>query len=238
MPSYPEPDAYETQTGGETDDIDQPERHSVDMLDENLHQNDHARATGFVGKSSEIQWLRTVASLHPKRVDGDIDGVPPAPSSEHVQGTEQVNSFSFWLDAEDVDVDVFVDPYDLPRLEIAERLVQCYMLKVHNSFPILPRKSFEDQFRVYYRALQNGNAPRLSPKWQAILNLVFAIGAKYSHVSQAIWRANESDHVTYQARARTFGLNEFTLTSHPDIPQIQSLGLLALYWLTVGQVSR
>jgi hypothetical protein len=137
-----------------------------------------------------------------------------------------------------VDVDFFVDPYDLPQLETAEHLLNCYMSKVHDSFPILPRKTFEDQFRKYFKALANGNAPRLSPKWQAILNLVFAIGAKYSHLSKAKWQADERDHLMYQARARAFGLNETTMTNHSDVPQIQSLGLLAFYWLSVGQVSR
>jgi hypothetical protein len=148
------------------------------------------------------------------------------------------NLHSFWTDSKDVDIDFFVNPYDLPQLEVAERLLGCYMSKVHNSFPILPRKTFEDQFRKCFTALANGNAPHLSPKWQAILNLVFAIGAKYSHVSKANWRADERDHLIYQARARAFAMNDATITGHSDVPQIQSLGLLAFYWLSVGQASR
>jgi hypothetical protein len=110
------------------------------------------------------------------------------------------------------------------------------MLKVHDSFPILPRKAFEDQTRVCFRALRNGNPLHLSPNWQAVLNLVFAIGANYSYFHNTSWRAD--DHLMYQARARAFGLNEATITSHPDVPQIQGLGLLAFYWLSTGQVSR
>lgn len=203
-----------------------------------MHEDDQARATGFVGKSSEVQWLRAVAAAQAERTDEETAGTSARRRGSCAPGNEQVSSFSFWADGEHVDMNLFVDAYDLPQLEIAERLLQCYMLKVHDSFPILPRKPFEDQFRVYFRALQNGIAPRLSPKWQAILNLVFAIGAKYSHLVQASWQADERDHLIYQARARTFGLNETTITSHSDIPQIQSLGLLAFYWLTVGQVSR
>jgi hypothetical protein len=144
---------------------------------------------------------------------------------------------SFWTDNKDVDVDFFVNPFDLPQSGVGERLLGCYMSKVHDSFPILPRKTFEDQFRKCFTALANGNAPQLSPKWQAILNLVFAIGTKYTHVSKAIWRADERDHLIYQARARAFGLNDATITGHADVPQIQTLGLLAFYWLSIGQVS-
>ncbi|KAJ8108543.1 hypothetical protein OPT61_g8101 [Boeremia exigua] len=211
---------------------------SLDLLDEDLHISDRARATGFVGKNSEVQWLRAAAMAQAERPDEEASSTQRRGSYASGPKSEQISSYSFWADPESVDTDFFVDSYELPPLEIAERLLSCYMTKVHDSFPILPRKTFEDQFRKYFTALANGNAPRLSPKWQAILNLVFAIAAKYSHLSKASWQADERDHLIYQARARAFGLNDSTVTMHPDMPQIQSLGLLAFYWLSVGQVSR
>lgn len=211
---------------------------SLDLLDEDLHINDRARATGFVGKNSEVQWLRAAALAQPERTDEEGGFMSRRESYALGFGTEQISSYSFWTDSESVDVDFLVDPYDLPQIEIAERLLDCYMSKVHDSFPILPRKTFQDQFRKYFKALTDGNAPRLSPKWQAILNLVFAIAAKYSHLSKSKWQANESDHLVYQARARAFGLNDTTMTVHSDVPQIQSLGLLSFYWLSIGQVNR
>jgi hypothetical protein len=112
------------------------------------------------------------------------------------------------------------------------------MAKVHPTFPILNRRVFEEQFRTYFRAVRNGSPPRLSAKWQMILNLVFAIGAKYAHLVNAEWRGDEKDHIIYQARARAFDLNQDIITNHPDLSRIQGLGLLAFYWLAVGQVSR
>jgi hypothetical protein len=109
------------------------------------------------------------------------------------------------------------------------------MSKVHDSFPILPRREFTEQTRVYFGSLRNGNAPRLNPKWQIVLNLVFAIGANYMHLNEG-WSADS--HVTYQARARNFGLSEAAVVCHTDVPQIQGLGLLGFYWLSVGQVNR
>lgn len=210
----------------------------MDLLDEDLHNDDRARATGFVGKNSEVQWLRSVALAQSDPRDKDA-GIPiHKRTASWIPGSDQVTSFSYWTDGDHVDVDYFVDPYELPSANVAERLLECYMLKAHDSFPILPRKTFEDQFRKYFAALQHGNAPRLSPKWQTILNLVFAIGAKYSHLLKASWRADDRDHLMYQARARAFGFNESTVTTSPDVPQIQSLGLLAFYWLSIGQISR
>ncbi|KAF3048120.1 hypothetical protein E8E12_010551 [Didymella heteroderae] len=240
-PSMPDTDANGSQesrdlgTLGHQDELD---TESLDLLHEDLHVNDRARATGFVGKNSEVQWLRAAALAQPERADEGPSNFQRRGSYAPSLGNEQISAFSYWADSENVDIDFFVDPYDLPALDIAERLLSCYMSKVHDSFPILPRKTFEDQFRKYFTALANGNAPRLSPKWQATLNLVFAIGARYSHLSKASWRADVRDHLIYQARARTFGLSEQTITHHPDVPQIQSLGLLSFYWLSIGQVSR
>ncbi|CBX93466.1 hypothetical protein IAQ61_009158 [Plenodomus lingam] len=236
-----ESDTYASQdsrdyTGEEYDgDVD---THSLDLLDENLLEDGRARATGFVGMNSELQWLRAVALAPRERIDEQPAGPSTQRKPSCVPPGEQVNSFSFWADHDSVDLDVYIDPYELPQRDAAERLLQCYMLKVHDSFPILQRKTFEGHFRVYFTALQTGNAMHTSPKWQAILNLVFAIGAKYSHLVKANWRADERDHLVYQSRARAFVLNESTFTSPADVLQIQGLGLLAFYWLSIGQVSR
>jgi len=241
-PSHPESDTYGAHEGRDytsVDDVEDVDTYaSSSLLDENLLENDRARATGFVGRSSEVQWLRAVALAQLERANDESVGQAAQRRASCVPGSEQVSFFSYWMDGENTDLEPFIQPYEMPPPEAADRLLQCYMLKVHDSFPILPRKPFEDQCRTFFRALHNGNAPRLSPKWQAILNIVFAIGARYSHLIKASWRADERDHLIYQARARTFGLNETALVNHSDLPQIQSLGLLAFYWLTVGQVSR
>lgn len=210
---------------------------SMDLLDEDLLKDDRVRATGFVGKNSELQWLRTIM-LQLERGDESPNVSDRRGSSYGVENIEQVSTFNFYLNSESVDLDYVIDPYELPTPETAERLLQCYMATVHDSFPILPRKKFEEDFRKYFRAVRVGTAPRLSPKWQAIMNLVFAIGAKHSHLVKARWEADEVDHLIYQARARAFGLNEFALINHPDVHQIQVFGLLAFYYLSVGQISR
>ncbi|KAI1663940.1 Fungal specific transcription factor domain containing protein [Pyrenophora tritici-repentis] len=238
-PSNLEVDTQSSQGSVDVGNADFFERHEtegLDLLDEDLHSRDEARATGFVGKSSEIQWLRTVALAQGERIDGDWPGAVPQRQHAYASGSDQVSSFSFWVDSDDVSIDFYVNAYELPQPELAEHLVQCYMLKVHDSFPILPRKAFGDQTRAYFAALRSGNAPRLNPKWQAILNLVFAIGANYAYLLNKDW--DGGDHIIYQARARAFGMSEAAMTSHPDVPQIQGLGLLAFYWLSTGQVSR
>ena len=211
---------------------------SLDLVDEDLLKDERARATGFVGKNSEVQWLRAIVLQLERTEDESAKPKSERRPSYAPSNIDQVSSFSFYSDNESIDPDFYVVPYELPAPDVAERLLNCYMSTVHDSFPILPRKLFEDQFRRYFKAVQSGSAPRLSPRWQAILNLVFAIGARYSHLTKASWRGDERDHIMYQARARKFGLSENALTNHPDVPQIQVAGLLAFYYLSVGQISR
>ncbi|OAG07114.1 uncharacterized protein CC84DRAFT_1117220 [Paraphaeosphaeria sporulosa] len=208
---------------------------SLDLVDENLHETDQARATGFVGPGSEVQWLRSFLLL--ERGDSDA-ATSKRGSSANTTNNEQVSTITFYLDNKNVDPEFPVEPYELPTADVAEQLLNIYLEKVHDSFPILPRKLFQDQCQKYFEALNHGSALRLSAKWQAILNLVFAIGAKYSHLVKANWQADERDHLIYQARASAFAWNENTLGQHPDLPQIQVAGLLAFYHLSVGQVSR
>jgi hypothetical protein len=146
------------------DHFESLETEGLDLLDEDLHQ-DETRSTGFVGYSSEVQWLRAVALAQTDKAHADWTGSTAQRQGPYAPSSETVSSFSFWADCDDVSVDYYVDPYDLPQPDIAEHLLQCYMSKVHDSFPILPRKAFEDQTRMYFTALRNGNAPRLSPKW-------------------------------------------------------------------------
>jgi hypothetical protein len=227
-----------SQESGELSGTEYFERHeteALDLLDEDLHSKDKARSTGFIGKSSEVQWLRAVILAQHERTDTEWPRSEPQRRPSVAPGSEQISSFSFWTDCDDVSVNFYVDPYELPQPDFAEHLIRCYMLRVHDSFPILPR-NFEEQTRVYFTALRAGNAPRLNLKWQAILNLVFAIGANYSYLYNKDWPTGDAN--VFQARARAFGLNEASLTTHADVPRIQGLGLLAFYWLSIGQVSR
>jgi hypothetical protein len=111
----------------------------------------------------------------------------------------QTSSCSFYLDNETVEMDFMVDPFELPPFETADRLIKNFMESVQDSFPILAQKTFLSQFYHHYTSLGRGAPVKLPQKWQAILNLVFAIGAAYSHLTEADWRADGnytfSDHL-------------------------------------------
>jgi hypothetical protein len=137
-----------------------------------------------------------------------------------------------------VDVDLGVDPYELPQQDMAERLLWCYMVRVHDLFPILSRTCFQNQFQRCFAALRSGHGLQLDPQWQVVLNLVFAIGAKYLHFVNSGQESDGRDHSVFQARARAFGVIEAGVTNHSDRYHIQILGLLAFYWLSAGHINR
>lgn len=153
----------------------------LDLVDEDLLRDEQTRATGFVtlkiysarrastdfvlyerfiGKASEIQWLR---KLH---TDGGNDKYagpygPPGHDSEAVNDRlaalrhrQKMNpsplmhtsKVSFYLDDEILETDFMVDPFALPPFETAEKLLQAYMESCHNTFPFLAKKVFISQF--------------------------------------------------------------------------------------------
>lgn len=78
---------------------------------------------------------------------------------------------------------------------------------------------------MYFHGLEDGSPKILPNKWRAILNLIFAIGAKYSDLTKAKWRGDDRHHLIYFTRARMLGLifNKYRLPpclpsiSHPSI---------------------
>ncbi|XPS75418.1 hypothetical protein M3J07_007496 [Ascochyta lentis] len=210
----------------------------LDLNEKDPHLKDHVHTTKYHGTSSTVQWLRAAAMTCPEWLTAEAND-PWKRNCPCTPGPGEPNTYNFWADDESIDLGHGVDPNELPPQETAEILLACYMSKVHDSFPILSRRIFENQFRRLYTASQHHQTPHLDPRWQSILNLVFSIGASYLQLAKGDHRVcGEVDHMVYSMRARALGLGESALTGHPSVSQIQGLGLLAFYWLTAGQVSR
>lgn len=133
----------------------------LDLLDEDIHNNKTARATGFIGKASEVQWLRR---LHTQNNTSDESDGPYGPPGEDVKSVSDrltalrrrqekhpwplmdTNKASFYLDDETFETDLTINPFEVPPFETAEKLLHAYMESCHNSFPLLAKKDFVDQF--------------------------------------------------------------------------------------------
>lgn len=134
-----------------------------DVLDEDLRRDEGKGATSFIGKASEIQWMRKLHGDDPANTHGgEGPWGPPGDDEEATNGRLEAhrrrhsshttaplvptNRVSFYLDDEIFNLDLLADPFELPPFETAERLVQAYMESVQNSFPFLAKKTFVDRF--------------------------------------------------------------------------------------------
>lgn len=214
----------------------------LDFLDEDLMRDPHARETGYMGQNSEVQWLRSV-QRQAERSNTDPRGQrygPPGASTEAIDersdalherrqnarpgSMHHITDATFYLDSDDIEIDIAVDPREMPSPEIAEKFFACYIDTVHGTFPLMPA-NFEDQFRRYIQASKHGHPFFVPDGWRATMNLLFAIGAKYSHLVGAEWRGDERDHLIYMTRAvQLLGLKDtLTFLAAPSLDKIQAV---------------
>lgn len=205
-------------------------------------RNREARETGYIGQNSEVQWLRSIqrqAERGSANSNLQRHG-PPGTSSgaaderikamhERRQNTSQgsmhhTTDATFYLDNDDIEIDIAVDPYELPDPGVAEHLFNCYLETVHNNFPLMP-EDFEDQFRRYIQSAKHQHPYEVPVKWRITMNLLFAIGAKYSQLIGASWRGDERDHLVYMTRAmHLLRLNDpLGFITAPTIDRVQAV---------------
>ncbi|PVI05666.1 hypothetical protein DM02DRAFT_650343 [Periconia macrospinosa] len=233
---------------GRASDSDQVDGRHLDRLDEDLLRTSKARATGFIGVNSSMQWLRSLRTQmrdvqvstddDEHRTNDDTRGGNDRTRSRQQSHKLNVSDSTFYLDCDDLDLDdLIVDPFELPPPEVLNHLFDCYMQTTHSSFQILPT-TFEDQFRRYSQSLKIRRPCQVSNEWLAMLNLVLAIGRQYLHLTQS--NIDSPNPLVFIARATQLLRLDKIATSlpSPTLSFIQSLGLLSLCSLTIGQVSR
>ncbi|CAN9415083.1 unnamed protein product [Alternaria alternata] len=226
----------------------------LDFLEEDVLEDLGSIQMGFMGRNSQIQWMRTLQRKLDQSGGGPSDMPYAAPRGsegasskrsdapyerrKQLAGAGPLSGYYFYLDNTDINIDID-DPDVVPPVEIAIKLFESYQVAAHDPFRILD-SSFEEKLQTYYRVSQRGGTMNVCVKWKAILNLVFAIGARFSHLVGCDRRADGRDHHVYMSRAVHFlGLNQTTtLICAPDISLIRATGLLSFYYLATGYVSR
>ena len=206
---------------------------AIDRVDEDLNRSPETRATGYMGKNSEITWMQRLRREAEQRAHAQSGTYEPV--YDRAQDSEfALHALNYHLDDIDISVAGPVHVYWVPPRELADRLFDDYLATVHPFFPIISRPLFRAQYRTFYENV----AARPGDKWLAILNMIFAIAAKHAHLMQAPWRGGERDHLEYLTRARILSMNGDTLFSHPDLQQVQVEGLISFYLLSSDQINR
>lgn len=147
-------------------------------------------------------------------------------------GLNPVSQSSYHCDDVDITISEEVDRYAVPPPVTVDKLFNVYMDTVHPTFPIINRTAFSEQYHQFARGED------VRPNWLAILNLIFAIGAKHSHLVQADWRGDVNDDLVYFARARLLGFDGDHILGHSDLQRVQITGLMTFYLMAINQINR
>lgn len=213
---------------------------SLDHIHEDFNQSLATRATGFIGKNSEVMWMQRLKKETSYSSDVNDKVLPTWQTDEDENSTSPgpdvrpVNESTYHCDDLTILIPERVDPNEVPPRQIADALFQMYLDTVHDSFPIIGKLNFVSQ---YQRFLDTPNIVT-GDNWKTILNLIFAIGAKYSHLVQAEWRGDERDHLIYFTRARMLGFNADSVLGHSDLQMVQITGLMSFYLTAINQINR
>ncbi|PSN59781.1 hypothetical protein BS50DRAFT_507719 [Corynespora cassiicola Philippines] len=159
----------------------------------------------------------------------DLEEFEPSTQREsHLKNTY------FYLDGDPVEIDMSVNPYEVPDLDTADRLFQCFLEAVMGWLPIIPLELM-NQIQNWY------DTPYQTPKqWRAIMNLIFSIGSRYSDLLKDDDALPSDDHALYMSKAvRLLELNDTLMTlSAPDLPMVQFFAILSFYYLITGHANR
>lgn len=215
------------------DDFFQPfAAHIPGHIEEDFSRDEITRATGFIGNSSEINWLQTVDReiRSWNATDDESSGFGPC----SLRGKD--NAVCCW-DYHDDQAEIPAAPAHLepsfPSKHTSRRLFNTYLTHVHPSFPIIGSIAFSSQFDSVLRDAKINPAKR----WVAILNLIFAIAAKFVQMTDPAWVSDQEDHRLFFSRSRVLDMQD-DLFQHPDLQKVQLYGLTSLYLLVIGQMNR
>jgi len=198
---------------------------TIDHTEEDFNRDEASQAMGFVGEHSEVAWLY--------RLKRDLDQDTLTPVGE-ILDRPSISTLNYFQDDSEIIIPSDIDVSVRPPQQIADQLVESYFQVAHPDFPIIGKEIFLSQYRSFY---SNPNV-RPGKRWMAVLNLVFAIASKHSHLVLNQHQGNYFDHLAYFARAWRLSIGSVVLLDHPNLQQVQVEGLAAFYLLSTGQVNR
>ncbi|KGO73831.1 hypothetical protein PITC_035470 [Penicillium italicum] len=171
---------------------------AVDRVEEDLNLTEISRATGYMGKSSEITWMGRVQEEAEQR----NRGLPPnVTSKDHTSDKISPSAANYHIDDLGVDAPGPVKMYWVPPQQVADRLFETYLLAVHPHFPIINSTLFSTQYRdFFYDISYAGN------KCMAILNMIFAVVSEYLYNSDVSQRKDVKDHLFDLTRSNGEGI--------------------------------
>ncbi|KAK9369113.1 fungal-specific transcription factor domain-containing protein [Lipomyces kononenkoae] len=200
---------------------------SIDHLNEDISSIGISTPEGFVGKSSDIDWIKKIFEVAKESENYDMDDFEKGFLNPRISEIETV---SYNLDELEITVES-VDLNSMPPKEIADMLIDYYFETVHPSFQFLLEPLFRYQYDIYCA----GYLEAINTQWLALLNLVFAISSVYAHNAKAEAEGHELDHLQYYVRSK---LLKPDVAAPGDVQHIQYVALLSFYLFASNHVNR
>ncbi|KAJ5288112.1 hypothetical protein N7478_003798 [Penicillium angulare] len=200
----------------------------VDVASEDFNRHEKSRATGYLGKNSEVVWMQRLGVEATKQSD---DGFLEPSSTVQGMPDNSLSSTNYHLDEETLQDPTVLNAFVLPPKARSDKLFHIYLDKVQIALPILRQDLFCAQ---YDRCFLGGFNP--GAKWLAIFNLVLAIGSVFSRLSGE--NVPDIDEDILFARAKSLSASENILYQHDDLQQVQIESLIAFFFLAISQINR
>ena len=205
---------------------------AVDRVYEDINRNENSRATGYIGKGSDITWMQRLQQEAEERTQGQF-GTSASRKNHSPVHQPSSHALNYHLDDLDIGTTEPVQIYWTPPRALADQLMETYMQMVHPHFPIINRPNFVVQ---YNKSFDEASFP--GDKWLAILNMIFAIAIQYAHSTKMTYLGDPQNPLSYLTRARMLCMNGDDVFRHPDLQQVQVEGLMAFYLLSSDQINR
>lgn len=109
---------------------------AIDRVEEDLNRTKHTRATGYMGKSSEISWMQRLHREAEQRARGNPGTLDSTTDEEDASSDRfSLHALNYHLDDLEISVSEPVQRYSMPPRELAHRLFDEYLKTVHPFFP-------------------------------------------------------------------------------------------------------
>ncbi|KIW17032.1 hypothetical protein PV08_04223 [Exophiala spinifera] len=193
-------------------------------------------ASGLVGHMSEVAWIDQAFAV----VRGRPDATRPRLLTSGVLDPHVFSATNFIYFVDDNEVlavnEDRIDPYQRPSFSRSLILTEAYFHALQGAFPFVVR----DEFLANLFDMSTPQHSWRGRRQLAKANMIWAIGSKWLEMTGMNGEAlSPTDtHPHYYARARALGLDHRVVFDHPNIDQVQAMGLLALYLLFNGSVTR
>ncbi len=190
-------------------------------------------ASGLVGQMSEVAWIDQAFGAVRDRPDATQPRLPIGGVLDPYAFS--ASTFIYFVDDNEVlgvDED-HIDQYQTPPLSKSLVLCEAYFHAVQGVFPFVAREEF--LHNLYNTSTYHSWTGR---RWLAKANIVWAIASKWLEMTGMNDKASLERHQHNYPRARALGLDHRVVFDHPSIEQVQGIGLLALYLLFNGSITR